>query len=66
MKKSELAALYDKIETLESARKKLGGFDANSATILFLISTVRELVIHAIEEQSRLSKSLRARSQTKE
>jgi hypothetical protein len=66
MKKTELEALYAQIETLERIRKVQGEFDANSKTILILLSTVRELVIHAIEEQSRLSKSLRARSQTKD
>jgi len=56
MKKQELEALYHQIEALERMRKTQGEFDANSSTILVLLSTVRELVIHAIEEQSRLSK----------
>lgn len=61
MKKQELEALYDKIEGLERVRKAQGEFDANSSTILVLLSTVRELVIHAIEEQSRVSKLIRSK-----
>jgi len=55
MKKQKLEALYYQIEELERIRKAQGEFDANSSTILVLLSTVRELVIHAIEEQKRLS-----------
>jgi len=61
MKKQELEALYEQIEVLERVRKAQGEFDANSKTILMLLSTVRELVIHAIEEQSRVSKLIRSK-----
>jgi len=61
MKKQELEALYEQIEVLERVRKAQGEFDANSSTILVLLSTVRELVIHAIEEQSRVSKLTRSK-----
>lgn len=61
MKKQDLEALLVLIDNLERIRTAQGEFDANAHAILVLLSAVSELVAHAIEEQSRLSKLSRSK-----
>lgn len=52
MKKAELAELEVMVTEEVSRRRKLGGFDANAATILFLTEVILDIIRH-LENQAR-------------
>lgn len=53
MKKAELADLEARVMEEVVSRRKLGGFDANAATILFLAEVMLEVVRHLKEQAPR-------------
>jgi hypothetical protein len=53
MKKKELEEVYWMLEETSKERLRLGGFDANSADIITILSALRSLTIHAIQEHGK-------------
>lgn len=52
MKKADLVELEAKVMEEVVSRRKLGGFDANAATILFLTEVMLDVVRH-LKESAR-------------
>jgi len=60
MNKKELEALFWLLEETTKERERLGEFDANSRHIMELLSGLRSIVIHAIQEHGKYQPRIRA------
>jgi hypothetical protein len=56
MRKTELLNLFYKIDDLYTDRMRLGGYDANADIINYALLTLKELITHAIEKESQISR----------